>query len=308
MRKLLLAVILVLFASPGDVGAVGLKTQMNCASDYYAYCSQFAVGTSAVRKCMRDNGPRLSKACVNALIADGEISKAEVERTKDKILVANSKPKQAKKVAEVADASAKSKPNVSTSTEYKPILKRLPKLTSKTELVIDQNTYRALRGRVHFLAAPEELPSTVVQSLPPNGKSADKSKTLAQRIVPGSIPAEPSNSKDPRVPSVAATTTRQLSQTKTVRVDIETTSGAADVEPNKSALPTAEKSQVVEGSRQARGPVNGFAGKMSLGNRSSAEQANEQEPTSQAWGDYMQSRFNGGMNYEGLGARFSKGR
>jgi hypothetical protein len=47
---------------------------------------------------------------------------------------------------------------------------------------------------------------------------------------------------------------------------------------------------------------------MSLGKNPSSDQANRPEPSnSQAWDEYMQSRFNGGMNYEGLGARFSKG-
>ena len=42
----------------------------------------FAVGSADVRRCMKSNGPRLSKACVEALIADGEISRGEVGRIK----------------------------------------------------------------------------------------------------------------------------------------------------------------------------------------------------------------------------------
>jgi hypothetical protein len=49
-------------------------------SDYFSYCSQHAVGSSALRRCMRNAGPRLSKRCVNALISAGEVSKREVSR------------------------------------------------------------------------------------------------------------------------------------------------------------------------------------------------------------------------------------
>jgi hypothetical protein len=49
-------------------------------SDYFSYCSQHAVGSSALRRCMRNAGPRLSKRCVNALISAGEVSQREVSR------------------------------------------------------------------------------------------------------------------------------------------------------------------------------------------------------------------------------------
>lgn len=63
-----------------EAGAVSLRVQMACASDYYAYCSQYSPGSSEVRQCMRANGLKLSSRCVNALIADGEVSQAEVNR------------------------------------------------------------------------------------------------------------------------------------------------------------------------------------------------------------------------------------
>ena len=178
MRKPLLASLFVLSASFGDVYAVGLKTQLNCASDYYAYCSQFPVGSSGVRKCMKDNGPRLSKACVNALIADGEISKAEVERTKEKIATAKAKPKQEpSKVAKVDDAPDKPRQKVAASPDEQ-------RLASKTGPIIDQRTYEALISRVHFLADPEVVESsTVVQSFEPKGATVNKQGTSEQSVV-----------------------------------------------------------------------------------------------------------------------------
>jgi hypothetical protein len=226
---------------------------------------------------------------VNALLADGEISKAEVERTKEKIAVAKAKPKQERsKVAQVADAPEKPRQKVVASTDIKPILKQEQRLASKIGPIIDQRTYEALISRVHFLADPEVVESSrVVQSFEPKGAT-----------VRDSVPTEPLAYRKPAGPSIDT-------------VDLEPkppVTAKTAAEPNKSRLPPAEKPQAAEGSKQARGSIITSAGKMSLGKNPSPDQANKPEQSnSQAWDDYMQSRFNGGMNYEGLGARFSKG-
>lgn len=64
----------------GAANAVSLRVQMACASDYFAYCSKFPTEGPQVRQCMRVNGHKLSQSCINALIAAGEVSKAEVAR------------------------------------------------------------------------------------------------------------------------------------------------------------------------------------------------------------------------------------
>lgn len=63
-----------------QAGAVSLGVKLACASDYYSHCSHHPVGSTGVRQCMRSHGPQLSKRCVNALIAAGEVSKSEVNR------------------------------------------------------------------------------------------------------------------------------------------------------------------------------------------------------------------------------------
>lgn len=101
-----------LSASPVAAHAVGFMTQLNCASDYYAYCSKHPIGSPGVRNCMRANGQRLSNACINALISDGEITRADVEREKARILAARVKTQakaEAKKKALAAAKLAKSK-------------------------------------------------------------------------------------------------------------------------------------------------------------------------------------------------------
>jgi hypothetical protein len=63
-----------------QASAVSLSVQLACAADYYAYCSKHDPDGPGVRTCMRANGHKLSKRCVNALVSAGEVSKAEVER------------------------------------------------------------------------------------------------------------------------------------------------------------------------------------------------------------------------------------
>jgi hypothetical protein len=61
-----------------DAFAVSLSVQLACATDYYAHCSAYSPDSPQVRSCMRAVGTRLSKRCVNALVAAGEVSASEV--------------------------------------------------------------------------------------------------------------------------------------------------------------------------------------------------------------------------------------
>jgi hypothetical protein len=56
--------------------------QKACAKDYKQHCGQYGVETEALRLCMDRAGQRLTKTCVDALVATGEVSKQEVERRK----------------------------------------------------------------------------------------------------------------------------------------------------------------------------------------------------------------------------------
>ena len=63
-----------------DALAVSLGVQIACATDYYAHCSSYSPDSPQVRSCMRAVGNGLSKRCVNALVAAGEVSATEVAR------------------------------------------------------------------------------------------------------------------------------------------------------------------------------------------------------------------------------------
>jgi predicted lipoprotein len=56
--------------------------QQFCRDDYKKYCGEYGLETTALRACMDRNGNSLSKACVRALVQDGQVSQAEVNRRK----------------------------------------------------------------------------------------------------------------------------------------------------------------------------------------------------------------------------------
>lgn len=72
----------------GTASAVSLRVQIACASDYYAHCSAYSPNSPQVRSCMRAVGVGLSKGCVDALVAAGEVSAAEVSRRRGGSLTA----------------------------------------------------------------------------------------------------------------------------------------------------------------------------------------------------------------------------
>ena len=67
-----------LIAAAGEAGAVSSRVKFACAKDYYAHCSKFSPSSPEVRACMDSVGEKLSKRCVNALVAEGEVSGKEV--------------------------------------------------------------------------------------------------------------------------------------------------------------------------------------------------------------------------------------
>ena len=60
--------------------AVSPAVRSACANDFLAYCSQHDPDSRAARSCMRAHVPNLSKVCLNAVIAAGEVSTKEVSR------------------------------------------------------------------------------------------------------------------------------------------------------------------------------------------------------------------------------------
>jgi hypothetical protein len=72
--------ILVSIVSAPHAGAVNPQVRAACANDYLSNCSAFKPDSAETRKCMRAVGYRLSKGCISALVATGQVSKADIAR------------------------------------------------------------------------------------------------------------------------------------------------------------------------------------------------------------------------------------
>ena len=72
------ALLTALSSTGADAQSLSWTTQFACAADYYAYCSQYSLGTEGVKKCMAKHGAKLSPSCINGLVSDKYITKAQV--------------------------------------------------------------------------------------------------------------------------------------------------------------------------------------------------------------------------------------
>ena len=66
--------------SASQAGAVNAQVRSACAGDYLTHCSAFEPESTQTRRCMRAVGYKLSSGCILALVAAGEVSKAETAR------------------------------------------------------------------------------------------------------------------------------------------------------------------------------------------------------------------------------------
>ena len=70
----------VLVTSSYQASAFSLGVKISCAADYYAHCTAHSPDSPETRSCMRAVGTGLSRGCVDALVAAGEVSAAEVNK------------------------------------------------------------------------------------------------------------------------------------------------------------------------------------------------------------------------------------
>jgi hypothetical protein len=67
-------------AAADPASSYSKAVQQFCRADYKKYCGEYGLESTALRSCMDRNGKSLSKACVHALVQDGQVSQAEVDR------------------------------------------------------------------------------------------------------------------------------------------------------------------------------------------------------------------------------------
>lgn len=272
MRRFILPAIAVAVAPVHSAEAVGFMTQLSCASDYYAYCSKHPVGSKELRQCMNANGPKLSKSCINALIADGEISKEEVARRRDQVMAAKkpakADPAQTAAVAEIAKTgTAKEKLLRADVKASQPADIQAPvRVAAALTLTLDQTTFEALKNRGnYFVVDAGDIVPTAFDDAPRAIAASDEAPGAATPAIAATVPP------------VAAAEALAEPQ-KYVR--------PAEDPPGKMAL--GKKPSLEQAPPQ---PV--------------VEVVEPPKPSSaETWLNYMKNRFEGGMNYQGVDANF----
>lgn len=73
------------FVGVANAQAVDISPLMEkeCQWDYHNFCSADAIGSALLDICFKQNGPKLSKGCIDALIAAGDTTQAYVDRQKE---------------------------------------------------------------------------------------------------------------------------------------------------------------------------------------------------------------------------------
>jgi hypothetical protein len=71
-------------AGAASADSYSKAVKQSCAADYRKYCGEYGLESTALRVCMDKAGKSLSKSCVKALIASGEVTQAEVNRRKSR--------------------------------------------------------------------------------------------------------------------------------------------------------------------------------------------------------------------------------
>ncbi len=67
-------------ATAAPASAQDARVRSACSGDYHRYCPSYPVGSTQLRSCMRAVGKRLTPACVDALVASGEIPRKDAKR------------------------------------------------------------------------------------------------------------------------------------------------------------------------------------------------------------------------------------
>lgn len=72
----------ILMLLPDTAGAVTDRMKRDCRSDYNRYCKKYQLGSEGLRACMSRSIRKVTNRCISALVAGGEMTKAQAERVR----------------------------------------------------------------------------------------------------------------------------------------------------------------------------------------------------------------------------------
>jgi hypothetical protein len=84
-------------AEAADVTGITEREKRDCQADYKNYCSEYGLGTNALRACMSRNIKKISRVCVAALVDAGEMSQAQANKLRASKASTKKKPTTKKK-------------------------------------------------------------------------------------------------------------------------------------------------------------------------------------------------------------------
>lgn len=128
--------------------ALGLKSTVNCGIDYFRYCSQYPVNSDEVRECFRKNGHNLSAACVDALLADGEVTKEEVDGEREKA----KQQEETKPVEEVKPPEPEPEVVTPPAIETPPVIEEVIPKESYAKIIIGKVINKTKQVKKIFVA------------------------------------------------------------------------------------------------------------------------------------------------------------
>lgn len=87
------ACLLISFPAMADITE---REKRDCRGDYHKYCSEYGLGTEALRACMSRNIKKVSNMCVAALVDAGEMTQAQANKLRAKAKTTTKKPTKKK--------------------------------------------------------------------------------------------------------------------------------------------------------------------------------------------------------------------
>ena len=82
VAAMLAAFTVTLALAPDPAGAVTARIKRDCKSDYNRYCKKYELGSEGLRACMSRSIRGVSNRCISALVAGGEMTKAQADRVR----------------------------------------------------------------------------------------------------------------------------------------------------------------------------------------------------------------------------------
>ena len=89
------ACVLISFPAMAEDG-ITERQKRDCRGDYRKYCSEYGLGTEALRACMSRSIKKISNMCVAALVDAGEMTQAQANKLRAKAKTTTKKPTKKK--------------------------------------------------------------------------------------------------------------------------------------------------------------------------------------------------------------------